>query len=417
MPIKNLTEIRRLPRLGKIHLGIKKFSEKAQKEYPAEVHYFVCPPEVAEVYGEQPTKLDIMFPVDNPEIVFPQFYKMYGSSTLLKCKGDGEKASRITDKGGFEEIECPGEECPYRKNRKCNRIGVLNVLLPKVPGAGVWQITTSSWNSIVNLNSAMDYIRGLCGRVNMIPLILERKEELIQYEGKKSKHYILSINMDFKLEDVQRAALISPTRIALPAPDDTKDDLFYSNGEGTEAKAEPKPEAKKEEKPEEQERKKLLARVHILKGKKLPGDAGNEFYRDMLGIMKAYNEDGEPTAAALDVKGLNKLIEWLDKQNIQQEEGATEPEAEQRSDPMDPTDAEREKVLSNVASAMKVKIGFGGHAGKTLGDLYKEKSRYLKTLASDKFQPADDNHRIAVQEAAKRIAWALSEGLIPEEAE
>lgn len=410
MPIKSLSNIRRLPRIGKISLGIKKFSQKAQKEYPSETFYFVCPPEVVEVYGEQPTKLDIMFPVDNSEVLFPQFYKMYGSSTLLKCKGDGERASRITDKGGFEEIECPGEECPHRKNGNCNRIGVLNILLPKVPGAGVFQITTSSWNSIVNLNSAMDYIRGLCGRVHMIPLILERKEELIQYEGKKSKHYILSINMNFKLADIQKAALISPTKIALPAPDDTRDDLFYPNGtsEETSEKVETKPEKTKIQKEigEDLERKKLLARVHILKEEKLPGDVGTEMYQAKLKLMGAYNKDGEPSSAVLDNNKLKKLIEWLDKQAAHKEE---------ENDPMAPTPDEREQALKKVAGPMEVKVEFGSYAGKTLGDLFKEKNRYLDTLASDRFQPGDDPKRIVVQEAARTIKWSKDEGLIPEE--
>jgi len=46
--IKGLSSIRRLPRLGKIRLGIKKVTAKG-KEYPSETDYFVCPAEVCRV--------------------------------------------------------------------------------------------------------------------------------------------------------------------------------------------------------------------------------------------------------------------------------------------------------------------------------------------------------------------------------
>lgn len=251
--IKGLSEVRRLPRLGKIRLGIKKKSPKGV-EYPAEVDYFIIDPqtpsdlennmiknEFITLYGEKPKSIKIMFPVANPEVYFPQFYKRYGSSTLLKCKGDGETATCATeefakgltrtgtDEMGMPIVQCLGKECIYYKSKECSTVGVLNTLLPDLPGAGVWQITTGSYNSIVNLNSCIDYIAAVCGRAHMIPLTLERREQEIQYEGKKSKHYILHINMDFKLSDLQKFAQIDPTKmlLELPAPEIDKEDILY----------------------------------------------------------------------------------------------------------------------------------------------------------------------------------------------
>ena len=40
--IKELSDVRRLPRLGKIHLGVKAKNEKGV-EYPKAVDYFVVP--------------------------------------------------------------------------------------------------------------------------------------------------------------------------------------------------------------------------------------------------------------------------------------------------------------------------------------------------------------------------------------
>jgi hypothetical protein len=51
----------------------------------------------------------------------------------------------------------------------------------------------------------------------------------IPFEGKKTKHYILHINMDFKLVDLQKYAMIEPTKmlLELPAPEVEKDDILY----------------------------------------------------------------------------------------------------------------------------------------------------------------------------------------------
>jgi len=94
--IKGLSDKRRLPRLGIIRLGIKKKSAKGV-EYPAEVDYFVVPPEVQKLYGEKPKELDVMIPLNEIEAVFPCAYKHYGSSKGLKCSGDGEKAWRVNE--------------------------------------------------------------------------------------------------------------------------------------------------------------------------------------------------------------------------------------------------------------------------------------------------------------------------------
>ena len=65
MPIKGVTDIVRMPRLGKIHLGVK--VEGDRSTYPRAVDYFVCPPEVVAIHGEKPKELDVMFPNEDDE--------------------------------------------------------------------------------------------------------------------------------------------------------------------------------------------------------------------------------------------------------------------------------------------------------------------------------------------------------------
>ena len=261
MAIKGLSEIRRLPRLGKIRLGVKKKTAKGV-EYPSEVDYFILDPqtpselenqkikdEFKQLYGDQPKSISIMFPVADPDVYFPQFYKRYGSATSLKCKGDGITAvcgteefakglERIrTDEMGLPVVKCLGKECIYYKAKECSEVGVLQILLPDLPGAGVWQISTGSFHSIVNLNSCIEYIRAVCGRAHMIPLTLERRMQETAHDGKKSKHFILHINMDFKLADLQKFALIEPTKmlLELPEPEAEKEDILLGENLSTEA--------------------------------------------------------------------------------------------------------------------------------------------------------------------------------------
>lgn len=197
--IKGLSESRRLPRLGKIRLGIKK-KTAAGKEYPAETDYFVCPDEVKDVYGEEPKELDIMFPVEDLDIVFPQAYEMYGSGKGMKCTGDGEVAWRVNEETGeMEERTCPCEFLTGKKP-KCSQRAHLSVLLPNVSVGGVYQIDTSSYNSIVDLNSSIEFARALIGRLAMVPLKLKREPRDTHHAGKKQVHHTMRIEFKGDVE-------------------------------------------------------------------------------------------------------------------------------------------------------------------------------------------------------------------------
>jgi hypothetical protein len=254
--IKGLSDARRLPRLGKIRLGIMAKNAKGV-EYPKEVDYFILDPETPieeqrnklikqfeALFGKNPKSINIMLPVSDRNIVFPQFYKRYGLSSALKCKGDGETAV-VGDKKfaeglkvigkdemGRTEVVCEGQNCPYYKKKECSECATLNVFIPKIEGMGVWQITTGAINSIINLNSNLDLIQTVAGRIHMIPLTLERVPQETNHDGKKAIHYILKINTDIKLADVQKLGSIDPSKILLPeSVIDDKDLLLESGSE------------------------------------------------------------------------------------------------------------------------------------------------------------------------------------------
>lgn len=144
----------RLPRLGKIRLGEKAVSPKSGKEYPKDTEHFNVPEEVAEVYGDAPTELDVMVPCVDIEQWFPYALKRYGMDRLL-CRGDGETATCFNEQtGDWDERPCAYHDCEFYQAKKCTEVGNLMVVLPKVNIFGVYQIDTGSWHGINNVYNA-----------------------------------------------------------------------------------------------------------------------------------------------------------------------------------------------------------------------------------------------------------------------
>ena len=254
--IKDLSDRRRLPRAGIIRLGIKKKHPTTKNEYPVETEFFVCPQMVKDLYGDEPKELNIMFPVEDQDVFFQQFYKRYGHGILL-CRGDGENGKYWSfDEGKFKEQKCP---CERLEKGDCKPVGVLQFIIPDIKEAvGVWQISTSSKNSIIDVNSGLDMVRALAGRIAMIPLVLKRDlMETHRIEGKnikKGKHYTLKLSLAISFFELQAYCQRPATKALLPPPDESQkavDDLFPEGGfKPKEPEEEPKQEVEKEEKKE-----------------------------------------------------------------------------------------------------------------------------------------------------------------------
>lgn len=224
--LDDLDKIRRMPRLGKVRLGLK--VQKGRSEYPREVDYFVLPPEVLKKLGigkpEEVKELDIMFPAEDLAEVFPVRLAAYKSSGLF-CEGDGTEAVR-REKGQWVDHQCP---CPMLENGDCKKIGTLNVVLPKYGLGGCFQIVTSSWNSIVDINSGIDHVRKMVGRISWVPLKLVREPtETSHYDKGKDKsfrqtHFTLKVIFPYDIDFVNRlkletSAILAGPQYRLPAP-------------------------------------------------------------------------------------------------------------------------------------------------------------------------------------------------------
>ena len=235
--ISGLSAIRRLPRLGKIRLGIKKVSQKTGKEYPSETDYFVCPAEIKKFYGDEPKELNIAFPMNDPEVIFPQCYKWYGSSMGLKCRGDGETALRLNEETkNMEERECP---CELLDSGKCQQRASLVFMMPGIKIGGVYQIDLSSYHSIVDINSGIDYARALLNdQIAFVPFKLRRVPKETHNEGKKQIHYTLQLELDIteedlsKLQNGKKLFFGQNKKYEIEAPEEDKNHVYDSKEDG-----------------------------------------------------------------------------------------------------------------------------------------------------------------------------------------
>ncbi len=250
MPIKDLTDIDRPPRQGMLRLGVKKKTARG-KEYPSEVSYFILDPETPDeverqklidlfhkTFGNEPKVLDVMLINPENKEQFPQSYKRYGKNTGLKCIGDGETAVcteqqytsglKVTgkDERDFSIVECAGRECVFAvtnegsQQKECKATGTLSLKIEALGGLGVWQVTTGSFNSLVNINSGIRELIRKYGRAFELPLKLERRSQETQYQGKSATHYPLHLNTNGDIQKYFKESKVSIIEGDMPPVDD-----------------------------------------------------------------------------------------------------------------------------------------------------------------------------------------------------
>lgn len=249
MAIPELEEIVRIPRAGKIHLGLKVPTKDGKSTRPSAVDYLVWPEEpkelkekLIELFGEKAREIPVMLLQNDKEEAAPTFYKRYGaSSSRPLCKGNGISAIRavtVTDKetgkaaptGELEEVECPGRDCEHYQSKQCRHVMCLQVVIPQLASEGVFQIDTSSFHSIINFNSSWRYISSLThGQVAGIPLLLRIVPKEVSPDGRKKVVHVLELKLAHKmsLEEIRQLAASQAQPLALPAPDENDAKSYF----------------------------------------------------------------------------------------------------------------------------------------------------------------------------------------------
>lgn len=223
--IKGLSNRRRMPLSGKIRLGIK-VQNKQGVEYPKETDYFVCPPEVQAIFGPEPQELDIMLTHNDIPTVFPMSYVWYGQSRGAKCQGNGESAERVNQETGELEFRtCPCDL--LNKKNGCKQVARLMFMIPKVSVAGAYQLGTSSFNSIIDIQSGLEWVQGVVDRFAFVALKLKRVPTITHHDGKKQTHYTVKVSLPDEMNidmlnqiKADREKIYHQSNLQLPAPNE-----------------------------------------------------------------------------------------------------------------------------------------------------------------------------------------------------
>jgi len=203
----------KLPIGGKVRLGVRVKNEKGIS-YPVETKYFVCPEEVREIYGDEPTELTVFFPVADREKIFPQSYEKYGGNEALLCQGDGEtSAQRLNlENGRWEEVKCPCEHYnkKYDKQTKiggCVKQGYLKFMIPSVSIGTFYQCRVGGIVSIEEINSALELAdKTTGGRWAMIPFRMKRVAKKLKIPGTANMktHWVVTLEVAASTEEIRR---------------------------------------------------------------------------------------------------------------------------------------------------------------------------------------------------------------------
>lgn len=291
---------RRLARAGTIRLGHKekrKTKDGREYEYPVQDDHFVLTdaPEIAEVYGVEPTTLDIMLPFSDIERNFDAHYTVWAGGVLV-CKGNGEFVEfaapmNVTKKAGKngketthvynasgdtlvvdgvaqssfdwgdehfdsgDTVPCPGAAAGmYPQCASCKISAILKMLMadPRLFRLSYYQLATGSGSNYDNILGALELIRGdsvdpITGEkrygtrpVSGVPFKLSLVKRQITYTddtGKRSKTEKFFLQLE-PSPDYVRAALTSTARSAfgfnqpqLPAPDPILEDDEFDDFE------------------------------------------------------------------------------------------------------------------------------------------------------------------------------------------
>lgn len=262
--IRGISERRQIPRLGKIHLGVRQPNANGRGDHPVQTDYFVVPEVLKPYVGVQPTSLLVTFHSDNPDDFVDQHLRRYGSGTGLSCIGDGYEARALVlpavyrawleandgdltalpmpglwaggrpepgqEAAEWRDIRCYGagydgeDACPAYQAGACGPSLHLQFVLPEAPGFGVWQIDTGSPMSIERINSFVEFLRTATGgRIAGIPLRLSLEKVRVAPGGRATDVNVLRLDFDGTFREAlayaQRPAGVAGL-LAEPSTDD-----------------------------------------------------------------------------------------------------------------------------------------------------------------------------------------------------
>jgi len=182
-----------------------------------------------QLYGAEPTSLEVYFPFDTMERVFSSWREAYGQNRLCKLRCDGARWHDWIEGDRHYHSEA-GRECElhYRDSENrcpdcpCQYSGKLSVILEPMwerDQIGLVTVITSSINDIANLAAKLVQWEPLTGKAFVLWRAAERIGVPIKGKraGKDSDLLHLELRKDFLVGTYQAAKLQAQARLAGPS--------------------------------------------------------------------------------------------------------------------------------------------------------------------------------------------------------
>lgn len=196
--------------------------EAAASVYGGKVREWQDAPDegVFELYTEA-SELDIILPPvfsdrdGSPTLPYSQSYEMWsGGGCVRRCDGETEVLSG-------KPCAC-GEARGTDPKTTCQITTRLNVMLPKLPGLGVWRLESRGWNAASLLPGTLDLLLLAASQQRFIPAVLRLEQRTSKKGGQTRKFVVPVVDLpEFRIGEVLERGLVSATQplaINGPAP-------------------------------------------------------------------------------------------------------------------------------------------------------------------------------------------------------
>jgi hypothetical protein len=263
------------------------------KLIPANVDYFSVRPrdclnpehekEIHRLYADPDGKLrrlPVMFPVNEWWKIIDHSLRCFGQSgirfkskfkevyvnnhvdAVRVCQYPMEEAGKVFGGRKWGERPCDPDTCREYQSGECKFGGTLSFYIPGISGIGVWVLPTTSWYSLVNIKSTLEFVAGIT-KGQLARLFYEKKPLFILQKvyrdisvvdpktGKAARREQWLIHLDIPVDmtslvlyyqeqevlkraetatlggrnGCDRAALMTPARAPEPEPEKTTADV------------------------------------------------------------------------------------------------------------------------------------------------------------------------------------------------
>lgn len=138
---------------------------------------------------------DIPVVVPPADFGFSQFMELWsGGGCQRRCDGDTEQIT-----GGA--CLCTAED-----QQVCKPTTRLSVILPDIPGLGLWRLESHGWNAAAELAGTLDLIMPAGGAGRLLPARLRLQQRSAIVDGKTSRFAVPVLDIDMRMGELATAA-------------------------------------------------------------------------------------------------------------------------------------------------------------------------------------------------------------------